>query len=356
MNSQNVEQLAVGVASRRESMAYLCVDAFIDTFVKAQVLKSAFATGLIDYLQVNQPCTLETLTQQLPCDRTGMTLLLDLLKINRVIEENNGQIQLSSQFAIALQYRDLLQVKLEFANWVAPDFANHFTLLVENSRQFMERSRLFDLFGYHRCFEPTPENYELTKRWLRITTTLTKYEAQVCLQYHDFSQYQRILDIGGNSGEFVRQICKQHPNLLATVIDLPLVCDLGQAHVAGEPEANRINFIKGNALVDALPTDCNLITFKSILHDWPEAATEQFIANASKSLAPGGTLLIFERGEIELTDQPLPYCLLPMLLLFRYFRSPLVYQRQLADQGFEEITIQSINLEMPFFLIVAKKS
>ncbi|NEU80300.1 methyltransferase [Nostoc sp. UIC 10630] len=340
----------------QNALAYLCVDDFINTFVKAQVLKSAFEIGAIDYLQQNQPCTLDTLERKLLSDRTGIALLLDLLKINGAIEEDNGQIQLSSQFAIALQYRDLLQVKLDFANWIAPDFANHFTLLLENSRQFMERSRLFDLFGYHRCFEPTSENYELTKRWLRITTTLTKYEAQVCLQYHDFSQYKRILDIGGNSGEFVLQICKQHPKLLATVIDLPLVCDLGQAHIAQEPEANRINFIKGNALVDSLSTEFNLITFKSILHDWPEEASEQFIANASKSLAPGGTLLIFERGKIELTDKPLPYSLLPMLLLFRYFRSPLVYQRQLKAQGFEEITIQSINLEMPFFLIVAKKS
>lgn len=343
MNSQN-------------AITYLCVDDFIDTFVKAQVLKSAFETGVIDYLEQNQPCTLDSLTQKLRCDRMGIALLLDFLKVNGVIEADNGQIKLTSQFAIALQYRDLLQVKLDFANLIAPDFANYFTLLLENPRQFMERSRLFDLFGYHRCFEPTPENYELTKRWLRITTTLTKYEAQVCLQYHDFSQYKQMLDIGGNSGEFVLQICKQHPKLQATVIDLPLVCALGQAHVAQQPEANRINFIKGNALVDSLPSEVNLITFKSILHDWPEEATEKFIINASKSLAPGGTLLIFERAEIELTNQPLPYSLLPMLLLFRYFRSPLVYQKQLASQGFENITIQSINLEMPFFLIIAKKT
>jgi hypothetical protein len=114
-------------------------------------------------------------------------------------------------------------------------------------------ARISDFFCYHRGFEVTPENYELTKRWVRITTTLTKYEAQVCLKYHNFGRYRRILDIGGNSGEFVRQVCKRYPGVSAMVFDLPLVCDIGLEHLRSEPEADRISFIKGNALTDPLP-------------------------------------------------------------------------------------------------------
>jgi ubiquinone/menaquinone biosynthesis C-methylase UbiE len=163
------------------------------------------------------------------------------------------------------------------------------------------------------------------------------------------------LDIGGNSGEFVLRICKNYPNIHATVLDLPLVCQVGLEHLRSEPEAERISFIKGNALADELPKDFDLISFKSMLHDWPENEAKQFITKASQSLQPGGTLLIFERGPIEVNETPLPYSMIPFLLFFRSFRSPAVYKEQLETLGFQDIGIQRIDLEMPFYLVTAKK-
>lgn len=56
---------------------------------------------------------------------------------------------------------------------------------------------------------------------MTITTRLTRHEALVCMKYHDFGQYRRMLDVGGNSGEFALQVCRRHPDLRATVLDLP---------------------------------------------------------------------------------------------------------------------------------------
>jgi SAM-dependent methyltransferase len=334
---------------------YLCVDEFIDNFINAQSLKTAFEISLIDYLQEHQSCDIDTITRKLGGDKLGLELLFDMLLANQVIIESNGEFSLSKKFLIALQYRDLLETKLNFANLVAPDFVNLLTLFINEPSQFMRQSQIFDMFGYHRCLEYTPDNYELTKSWMSITTVLTKYEAQVCVENHDFSQYQKILDIGGNSGEFVRQICAKHSNISATVFDLPLVCHIGEEYISSHPESGRVNFIKGNALTDTLPDKYDLISFKSMLHDWPENLACQLINQAVQSLNPGGTLLIFERSPIELVRQVLPYSMLPMVLFFRSFRSPLVYQNQLAANGFHNIQVQSINLEMPFFLITANK-
>ncbi|WP_413171466.1 methyltransferase [Anabaena azotica] len=350
MSSTNKSQTGIN-----QIYEYLCVDEFIDNFINAQSLKTALAIGLIDYLQQSQFCDVDTLTRELRSDRLGLELLLDMLLANQVITEKNSEISLSEKFLIALQYRDLLETKLNFANLVAPDFVNLLTFFINKPSQFMERSQIFDMFGYHRCFDYTPENYELTKRWMKITTVLTKYEAQVCLEHHDFSQYQKILDIGGNSGEFARQICAKHSNILATVFDLPLVCHIGEEYISSQPECQRINFIKGNAMTDNLPRGYDLVSFKSMLHDWPENIACQFINKAVKSLNPGGTLLIFERSPIELVGQVLSYSMLPMVLFFRSFRSPLVYESQLLADGLQNIHIESINLEMPFFLITAKK-
>ena len=50
----------------------------------------------------------------------------------------------------------------------------------------------------------------------------------------------------------------------------------------------------------------DLISSNSMLHDWPERETGQFIARAGQSLAPFGPVLIFERGLIEVGEKNLP--------------------------------------------------
>lgn len=338
-----------------KELEYLCVDAFMEDIVGARALATAFQLGLIDYLKKSQPITLDDLKKGYQSDGRGLQLLLNLLMANRVIERCNGEIKLSQQFMKALRYRDLLEAKLEFANFVVPDFIDLFTTLINSPGRFGRNARIFELFCYGKCFDYSPENYKLTKRWMRITTSLTKYEAQVCMKYHDFSPYKRMLDIGGNSGEFVLQICKKYPEICTTVFDLPLVCDIGQEHVISEPEADRITFIKGNALTDVLPKGFDLITFKSMLHDWPEREAKQFIVRASQSLQPGGAMLIFERGPLEVGETTLPYSMIPFLLFFGFYRSPAIYEETLEDLGFRDITDKRIELEMPFFLVTARK-
>lgn len=334
---------------------YLCVDSFIKTIVDARALAAAFELHLIDYLVNHQPVSLDDLKKGFKGDARGATLLLDLLMANHIVEESRDGIRLTRPFVKALQYRDLLEAKLELTHFVLPDFMDLFTTLVHSPDRLGGDARISDFFCYHRSFEASSENFELTKRWMRITTAFTKYEAQVCMKYHDFSQYHRILDVGGNSGEFMLQICRRHPWALATVFDLPLVCDIGGEHLRSESEAERIRLIKGNAFTDALPEGFDLITFKSMLHDWPEKEAKQLIVKASQSLEPGGTLLIFERGSLEVSEKTLPYSMIPFLLFFHSFRSPVIYEEHLRDLGFQEIKVQKINLETPFYLVTATK-
>lgn len=49
-------------------------------------------------------------------------------------------------------------------------------------------------------------------------------------------------------------------------------------------------------------------------------------------------------------ETTLPYSMIPFLLFFRSFRSPLIYEEQLKKSGFQNTEVQRIDLEMPFFL------
>jgi hypothetical protein len=331
---------------------FLAVDDFLRDLVGARALGAALEIGLIDAL-IAQPRDAAELGNALKFDPRGLRLLLDLLTANKVVEQRPDGVALTTAFRDMLAYRDLLEAKLDFANLVAPDVFERFTALLNDPAGFQRQSRIFELFGYQHSVEQTPENYRRTQAWVRFTTALTRYEAQACLRYHDFSQARRMLDIGGNSGEFVLRICRAHPELHAAVFDLPVVCAVGEDHVRGQPEASRITFVRGNALKDPLPAGFDVVSFKSMLHDWPEMETKRFLTRASQTLNPGGTLLIFERAPLEGFATPVSYSLIPMLMFFRSFRAPTFYQEHLEAIGFRNVKVQTVPLEMPFFLVTA---
>lgn len=311
---------------------YLCVDEFLRDAVGARALASALELGIVDRLIQKPPCPLAEVADAARLDLRGVRLLAGMLRTNGVIEERDGGIRLTHRFGNALRFRDLLEAKLEFASLVAPDFLGLFTTLLSDPGAFFAKARLFELFSYDRCFDPTPENYANTERWMRFTTVLTRYESGPCLANHDFSRYERMLDVGGNSGEFALRVCRQQPTLRATVYDLPLVCDIGERHVSVEPEAARIDFMRVNPAAEAFPQSYDLVTFKSMLHDWPDEPMEQFLSRAHHALRPGGTLLLFERSLVEIGAVQLPYAQIPIMLFFRSYRGGDDYVRALAGK------------------------
>lgn len=337
------------------ALDFRVVDQFIRTMIDARALKSAFELGLVDRLVESRSGSVEALGRALGMDAPGLRLLLDLLAANGVVEERGGDVRLARGFLEALQYRDLLETKLDFAGFSINDFADLFTTLVKEPRGFAGRSRMFQLFDYRRCLDPTPQNYAQVRAWMRITSTLTRYEALACLELHDFARHRRMLDVGGNSGEFLLQLCRRNPQLSGTVFDLPLVCEIGMEHVLAEPEAPRISFLKGDVRADPLPAGYDLIGFKSMLHDWPPEEADRFLAKAAEALAPGGTLLIFERTPLRLAGKTPPFSLIPTMLFFRSYRPPAEYAARVEALGLREVAVREVELDTPFFVLTARK-
>ncbi len=339
---------------RGPEFAYLCVDKFMRDIFSARALATAFETGFIDFLLREPQPSLNAVARRLGLDEQGSALLLGLLEKSRVLRRSGSGIQLTEEFRHALDFRDLMQLKLSTATFGAHDLLDHFNEMVRQPRQSIGKLDFCRLFAYDRGLQDTPENYEFTKRWMKITSGLTRYEAPVCMKYHDFGEYSRRLDVGGNSGEFLLQICRRHAQLSGSVFDLPVVCRVGREHVAGRPEAGRIHFVEGDAVNGRLPLGFDLVTFKSMLHDWPDEQARTLLGNASEALQPSGTLLIFERAPVEPAGS-LSFSMIPFLLFFGAFRSSALYEDQIRKLGFTEIKTQRIELEMPFHLITARK-
>jgi len=334
---------------------YLRADDFMMGAIESRALATAFELGIMEYLIETRHADFEELSAVFRLDPQGLHLIVDLLKANGVINGDDGEIILSAAFIKVLPFIDLLKAKLDMVNLVCTDFTDLFNVMIRDPQGFFSRSQIFQLFSYDKSLTKRQQNYGTARRWMRFTTALTRHEALVCMKHHDFSGYSRLLDIGGNSGEFSLRILRKFPSMSATVLDLPLVCDIGEEHVACEPEAGRITFLRGDALSDPIPGGFDLITFKSMLHDWPDKETEILLQRAIGSLAPGGTLLIFERAPLVFEAGRIPYSMVPVLLFFRSFRNPEKYEGSLKEKGLKDIKAVKIDLDTPFSLITAKK-
>jgi SAM-dependent methyltransferase len=338
-----------------ETLDYLRAERFMADAAKGRALASAFELGLIDCLAASGPMTFSALQAKLGCDEKGLRMLLHLLQANEAIEQRDDLIRLTSLFHAALRYRDYIEMKLSFSDFVLHDLGDHFTTLVSDPAAFHRRARLFSLFSYDGCLRDSAENREAARRWMRITTGLTRYEGPACLEHYDFSKHHRMLDIGGNSGEFARRACMRHPRLSAVVMDLPVVCRVGKEHLAETPEADRVQFLEGSALVDPIPGGFDLISFKSMLHDWPERETMRFLSRAVGALEPGGRVLIFERSPFESDNGDISFAALPFLLFFRSFRDSSWYESRFKALGLAEVATVTLRLDTPFHIITGRK-
>ena len=318
------------------SSPHTLVDDAIGGLVEARALKSALDAGFPE-----RPVTHEFLRGIL---------------MSHGIADAHGKP--TARFQDVLPFRDLLETKLAFALDLAPDWLEHFEQFLHDPAAFHAHSRLMERFDYSRALTYTPENYEATRRWMRLTTVLTKSEAPACLDALAFDPALkfRALDLGGNSGELMRQLCARWPHASATVYDLPLVCQVGREHLRAFPEADHIQFQSGDLTQETLPAGFDAIFFKSILHDWPDADAATFLEKALASLNPGGTVVIFERLPLEFNRQALALAQLPILLFAHSYRPAGFYTDRLEALGATEIAVRTIpGLDAPFMLVMACK-
>lgn len=337
------------------SRDYLIVEPFVRDALQARVLQAAFEIGVIDRLLTSDALPAEELLEGDGCDAAGGEFLLQMLAKSGVVEASEAAVCLTGTFRSAMKYRDLMVTRLNFSSIVATDYFDKMPQLLKSAEDFMATAKLFELFDYSRCVDVTTANCMQASRWMQLTTMLTRYEAPMCHQHYDFSQHQNMLDVGGNSGEFALQICRRSLELQATVLDLPVVCQVGQRHLQPEPESSRIQFRPTDMLRHPFPDGFDLITWKSVLHDWPDEHASALLKKSFDFLQPGGTVLIFERQRWDFSVEETPYGLLPVMLFFRSYRQPDAYQTWLHQAGFADINVQQIQLEVPFLLITATK-
>lgn len=108
-----------------------------------------------------------------------------------------------------------------------------------------------------------------------------------------------LLDVAGAHGEFSMALCRRHPGLKATIVDLPGSARIGREIVSGAGMDDRVHHVEGDMFEADFggPHDGALV-FNIVHHLTPEQARELF-AKIRAVLRPGAPLCV-----LELYDRP----------------------------------------------------
>ncbi|MFE9581394.1 AMP-binding protein [Nocardia sp. NPDC006044] len=122
-------------------------------------------------------------------------------------------------------------------------------------------------------------------------STLT---ARTLAEAVDLSGVRRIMDVGGGSGATLIELCRQHPHLSGTVLDLPHVCAIAQERIDTAGLSGRLGTTAANFFTDPLPTGHDAVLLSMIMHDWDEERNRKILAACLDALPSGGLVVISE--------------------------------------------------------------
>ncbi len=256
----------------------------IDTqiaFNRARAIMAAADTGIFEalgkesktYQQVAQICKTHPLaTKQ----------LLDCLSGIGYVKWSNDSYALKPKFYkwLLKEYPSNLIGKLRFQisewNWMA------------NLEEYVRTGKPMDM--HSNLSESEWANYQDGMRDLSVNTA-KELAGKIKLP----ANTTKMLDIGGSHGLYSIELCKKHPALSSTILELPGAIDRASAIAAEHGLTDRVKYKAGNALTDDLgEQQYDLVMINNVVHHFTEAENLHLAGKVARALKPGGLYAIGE--------------------------------------------------------------
>lgn len=112
---------------------------------------------------------------------------------------------------------------------------------------------------------------------------------------YDWSTVGHVVDVGGGTGALLAAILPSHPQLRATLVDLPETVERGKQSLAAQDLTGRCNFV-GQDFFDTLPGGGDVYVLNSVLHDWGDPEATSILRRCGEAAGAHGRVVIIETG------------------------------------------------------------
>jgi len=158
----------------------------------------------------------------------------------------------------------------------------------------------------------------------------------------DFSEYSRLLDIGGASGIYSAAVVQKHDHMTSSVLEKPPVDKVTEYAVNKRKMADRISVISGDMFKEDLPKGFDVHLYSNVLHDWDIIDVKTLLKKSYNSLLSEGIVLIHDThinaektGPVEIAE----YSVLLMSSTRGKCYSVKEMEDMLIDAGFSNIEV-----------------
>ncbi len=142
-----------------------------------------------------------------------------------------------------------------------------------------------DIFSWFQ----DPGNQEEWQLFNAAMTSFSSMTSKAVVDSYDFSRFERIVDIGGGHGFFLKAALSGAPNARGVLFDIPGVIE----GLSPDSLGDRIKPVGGDFFVDVPPGgDC--YTMKHIIHDWGDDQCRTLLGNIVRVMHPDGTVLVVD--------------------------------------------------------------
>lgn len=153
--------------------------------------------------------------------------------------------------------------------------------------------------GGARDFHRSERDASFWTRYLEGLGAAAALTAPLVVRSIDVSRGKQLLDVGGGHGAFSVAMCKRHPGLRATVLDLEPATVVGKRLVAEAGMSDRIDFKAGDLTTESWTDGNDVVLLFNLLHVFDSATAAAVVKRAYDALAPGGTVAVLDASHQE---------------------------------------------------------
>lgn len=262
----------------------------IEAFRRSKTMFTAVRLGVFDALQ-DAPMSTDSIAQKLHLNAGALERLLDACGALQLLHRYGETYQ---NTALASRYL-VNSSPATFSGYICYSDRSLFPLWSHLDDAVREgTNRWAQTFGSRdTLFDYYFRDPEATRSFIRAMNGFGQLTSPLVARAFDLSRFHHLVDLGGATGHLAIAACEAHPNLKATVVDLPRVEPFAREHIASSPVSDRVEFIARDFFSDPLPS-VDLYALGRILHDWGDPQIGKLLEKIFQALPSGGGLLIAE--------------------------------------------------------------
>lgn len=271
-------------------------DAMLSQY-KTPAIALALELEIFEALE-KKPATVEALTESLGYSLRGMTALLGMLRVLKLLDRHGDQYQLNN-LSRSYMLRDSPYFWGPFFSRMEERQPNYSTIL-ENVRD-----------GETREARPAADGWEAGQMPPEVAKTVTDFmhchsiASAVGLAHScDFSNVEKLLDIGGGSGCYASALANHYPELRCTIMELAPVCEVAAGYIEQAGVSDRVDTQAVDMFREPWPEGYDAHFFANVFHDWSIETCVELASKSYAALPPGGRICLQEMLLDETEDGP----------------------------------------------------